>query len=583
MTTVRRLRGCTVVAAGFAAVSVVLARQAPAPQTVFRSGTDLVPIDVHVVDRKGQPVTDLKAEDFTVLENGVKQEIRQFATESLTAHAPTSDTPTRHIPGAPIEPQDRRLFLILLGRGRLQGPSKGLDALLTFVRTRLMPQDLVAVMAWNRATDFTANHEKVAAVIERFIPRHPAIETELAARYSGLAALYLGGGRLPANIQAMIDDVFNVPDAGTRTVLPGAVAAGAEAHAADEADQLRRKSEIEAGTAAFRQFNNSDRALADLMSLTPDTTFGTNFDDYISLSRQSLQDYGNLAAGVEYLRFLQGEKHLIFVTEQGTYLPSANDDRNLAAAAADARVAIDTLQTGGVAVSVDNHGQIMNTPINGFALSALRTYSDRTGGQMSVSERAIDAIDRIVNATEFGYVLGYAPAKAAFDDKYRTIDVKVARKNVTVFFRHGYFARPDRDFDPRRAIATTRLVAAANQPIEIGDLRLAAKVTDVRIGLGRGVHLDVQVAADHMVFAKTPTGALAALSVAVICTDSYGTSVGELWRELDVTVPLADFDQVRQTGLKVPLDVPVSGRPVNVKLIVYDYGSDRLGSKMIQH
>jgi len=45
----------------------------PTPQ--FRSRTVLVPIDVRVVGKNGQPVTDLTASDFSILEDGVPQKI----------------------------------------------------------------------------------------------------------------------------------------------------------------------------------------------------------------------------------------------------------------------------------------------------------------------------------------------------------------------------------------------------------------------------------------------------------------------------------------------------------------------------
>lgn len=47
--------------------------------TLFRSGVDLVHIGVTVVDQKGQLVTDLKLEDFTLREDGRPQTIQYFA------------------------------------------------------------------------------------------------------------------------------------------------------------------------------------------------------------------------------------------------------------------------------------------------------------------------------------------------------------------------------------------------------------------------------------------------------------------------------------------------------------------------
>lgn len=47
-------------------------------QTVLRATTRLVILDVVATDEKGQPVADLKAEDFTVLEDGKPQQLIDF-------------------------------------------------------------------------------------------------------------------------------------------------------------------------------------------------------------------------------------------------------------------------------------------------------------------------------------------------------------------------------------------------------------------------------------------------------------------------------------------------------------------------
>ena len=57
-----------------------------------------------------------------------------------------------------------------------------------FVRERLLPQDQVAVLAYNRATDFTTSHESIAQVLERFKQVHESIESRLFHVQSGLQA-----------------------------------------------------------------------------------------------------------------------------------------------------------------------------------------------------------------------------------------------------------------------------------------------------------------------------------------------------------------------------------------------------------
>jgi VWFA-related protein len=52
--------------------------QANQSQSVLRATTRLVVLDVVATDSKGQPVSDLKAEDFTVLEDGKPQQLADF-------------------------------------------------------------------------------------------------------------------------------------------------------------------------------------------------------------------------------------------------------------------------------------------------------------------------------------------------------------------------------------------------------------------------------------------------------------------------------------------------------------------------
>ena len=555
-----------------AGVTVVAQQKPP----VFRAGVVSIPVDVRVLDRDGRAVTDLTAADFTLLENGVPQEIRYFSAQALTAAAPDASVLPRRFTdsSSPMAPQNRRLFLIVLGRGRLQEPSKGLDALLRFVRERLLPQDQVALMAWNRATDFTTDHAKIAGVIARFRAKHEEIEAFLRDYFSGLSGLY-AGRKMPAHIQTRIDDVFTDPLAGSREVLPTSAMAPAEAEARRRTNDILNTSGIE----SFRQFGGTDSVLADLMA---DGTFGMDFDEYVSLSRQTMQDVGNLYAGIDYLRFIDGEKHLIFVTEQGFLLPSADLDRDVAAIAADARVAIDTIQTGGVhTVIVDGMPQV--PPRIGFQLRALRTVAEISGGQVSTSTLAETAFNRILDATGFGYLLGYSPIAATVDGRFRKIDVRVNRRNVQLSYRRGYYARLEPEsFDPRRSLAMTRIVTAANYADDVRDLRLAMKATNIRQDGIRHVKVDVTVTADRVVLAmaKGPDGYrhLAALNVAVFCRDPEGRSLGEVWKTIDIPIPAADLDRIKTTGLTFTVEVAVTRPPTFVKLVVYDYGSDLVGS-----
>jgi VWFA-related protein len=55
------------------------AQQGPPPPGVIRINVNLVQVDAVVTDDKGKAVTDLKAEDFEVLQDGKPQAITNFA------------------------------------------------------------------------------------------------------------------------------------------------------------------------------------------------------------------------------------------------------------------------------------------------------------------------------------------------------------------------------------------------------------------------------------------------------------------------------------------------------------------------
>ena len=70
---------------GFA-LRPLTAQQSQVPGAI-RTGITMVPVDVRVIDRYGRPVTDLKQEDFTLLENGVPQTIGHFSATALAPRA----------------------------------------------------------------------------------------------------------------------------------------------------------------------------------------------------------------------------------------------------------------------------------------------------------------------------------------------------------------------------------------------------------------------------------------------------------------------------------------------------------------
>src|ERR671918_108200 len=99
----------TGLASGAFLLLLTLTAAAHAPQTrdprTFRTDVEAVELDVRVVDESGKAVTGLTRDDFEVLEDGVRQQIRVFTpmdvpflTRPRTAAEPPSDVQSNRQP-----------------------------------------------------------------------------------------------------------------------------------------------------------------------------------------------------------------------------------------------------------------------------------------------------------------------------------------------------------------------------------------------------------------------------------------------------------------------------------------------------
>ena len=592
----------TLALAAVAAVSVTAGQATPpsaqqTPQPTFRTGVTIVPVDVRVLDRDGRPVTDLKQADFTVLEDGAPQEIRYFSARGLVPVAVTAETKpaVRTRGSSPLQEQSARIFLIVLGRGRLQYPSKGVDALIHFVRNRLLPQDQVAVLAFNRATDFTTDRARILDVLERYKRRHEDVEATFKHQTSGLAGVY-GSLEPSATLQRDIDAIFRGPQGQTaRAVTPVPLPERELAAAATRravADVAR--AEIVAG--------REQQTLGDTFDLMAGELIGLPFDAFVSASVQAMQDMGNLYTGIEYLRYLEGEKHILFVTEQGFYAPRLEADASLAARANHARVVIDTIQTGGLdgGPSPLDTGSLvpatvaprqMSPPVvsPGYAamdmerIQVLKSMSDLTGGLAATRQYAQPAVDRIDTATRFGYLLGYQPQDTRVDRRYRRITVRVNRPGVTVLFRHGYYADDVPLPIDRRAFLTSRRISAAGQyGSAIPDIRVTLTPTVRRAQGSTEVNVVLNVDAGRIAFAGAGGRHVADLDLVVYVADDKERIIKESRHKVDLKLKDENYQRYLRDGIPFEVTMRAARPPKYVKVIVYDYAADLLGSAIVK-
>jgi VWFA-related protein len=175
-----------VTAAGLAAaLSATLGSSPQDPpqqaQPTFRTGTDLVRVDVTVLDRSGNPVTSLTAADFEVSDNGQLQAITSFKLVEATGEAPDDDVSLeiRHAGHAAAEAarDDVRVFLIFWDEYHISPFVSALRAredLTRIVLSAFGPTDLVAIMdplLTLPAIRFTRDRRDLAEQIRKLVGR----------------------------------------------------------------------------------------------------------------------------------------------------------------------------------------------------------------------------------------------------------------------------------------------------------------------------------------------------------------------------------------------------------------------------
>jgi len=573
------------------------ATQKPADQPTFRSVVTMVPIDVRVLDSKGDPITDLTAGDFTIIENGQRQQIRHFSTMALTAetHEPGTTPAFEQVLGprsGTLTPQNRRVFLILLGRGRVIGPPvKEIEALVDFVGTRLLPQDLVAVQAYNRATPFTSNHAAVAQLLAQFLEHNGLIERDLEHWFSGLRVI-TGSPGIPPHIQQQIDGLFaSVPALAARNTL---------ARPADQIDRdirataanLLRGTEL----AARPEVNGQPASLPDGVATAALEQIDMTLDEYAVQQSNVRQDTTGLFAGINYLRQLGGEKHLVFVTPTGISLPRMEQNQSLAAVAADGRVALSIIFTGGPAVAprpVDMGpsramGIQMQAPFASasrafrqtFTIADLREMTEITGGQLSVYQNGSEAVDRIDRATRFNYLLGYTSSNATLDGRFRDISIRVNRRGATVLHRRGYFASERLlPMNRREFMTATRIAEAGAYERDLEDIVVNVKRTAVE-GRGDSRHLvvELQIRAPKIRLTEQDDRRVGAIELALFVADGRQRGIGHLRQTIDVRLRPESVERFLADGTTLTTHVPFDGEALYLKVIAYDYGADLVGT-----
>jgi VWFA-related protein len=153
-----KLRAALLISAS--AVAVATAQQG---QPVFRSGVELVTVDVVATTRDGQPVYDLKADDFQLFEDDEPQEIRTFRFLNFSTPDPAPILPVGVVSNA-LEPGG--IFAVVLDELGYQVDDirEVRRTAARFFEETLQPNDHVVVVRTGATSPFTLTNDHALAL-----------------------------------------------------------------------------------------------------------------------------------------------------------------------------------------------------------------------------------------------------------------------------------------------------------------------------------------------------------------------------------------------------------------------------------
>src|ERR1043165_2218844 len=522
---------------------------------VVKVKSNLVNIDVIVKDKKGKYISDLKAEDFVITENGQPQKMEFF--DAPLAHGEThkAGEVTTAAPATPTPPATapRNYVSLVLDfqSTDIANLKRVREGAIKYVRDQVTDSDAVAVWAVTHSLQlvqsFTQDKTRLIAALEN-----------------------LGAAPDSKNFEQR-DIAENI--ANLRENLTGAPTATGNIT-------------TNAGGSAAARVMIMQRVLAQFIQLRT------------ALSLQQARPVlAALAAIAEGLRPIPGKKTLVLFS-QGFVTPAVLDwqVQSTIDIANRANVAIYIIDSAGLRASAPTGSYIPSTPLGGISAATnqeqrikavggetvfdtarqegltreydvLYRLSGDTGGKFLKGNNDIGlGLERINEEIQARYTLAYRSTNQNFDGSFRKVKIEVRRPDLQIVSRNGYYAIPPEEI-VLLSPADKKLLASFNEAQASPGLPLFVSITPFRVREGLyTVPLAIEM----------PPSAVQFEVLGVL--KSGERIISRLGGNFDVNLSAADYDQILNNNIFYRQDLQLAAGEYTIDLIVKDKQTDKLAA-----
>src|ERR1043166_3785424 len=534
---------------------------------VVKVKSNLVNIDVIVKDKKGKYVSDLKAEDFVVTENGQPQKIEFFdapLARGETRKAGEVTTAEPSAPPKPIEPRNYVSLVLDFQSTDISNLKPVRDGAIKYVREQMTDQDAVALLTVTHGLQmvqtFTQDKARLIAALEN-----------------------LGAAPDSKNFEQrdIADNVSNLRD-----FLNGAPTPPASGVTSPAAGAMMARVMI------------AQRVLAQFIQLRTALSI-----------QQARPVLAALAALAEGLRPIPGKKTVVLFS-QGFVTPAVLDwqVQSTIDMANRANVAIYIIDSAGLKASAPESGSyVPATPLGGISAitnqeqriravggetvfdyarqegqsreyDILYRLSGDTGGKFLKGNNDIGlGLERINEEIQARYTLAYRSTNQNFDSSFRKVKIEVRRPDVQIMSRNGYYA-----IAPEEIVllspADKKLLAEFNEAQSTPGLPLYVSITPFRVREGLyTVPLAIEMPPSAVKFERK--GEQRSMQLEVLGVLKSGERIiSRLGGNFDVNLSAADYDQILNNNIFYRQDLQLAAGEYTIDLIVKDKQTDKLAA-----
>ncbi len=405
-------------------------------QLTFRSGIDLVRLDIRVVDAAGRPITDLRQDEVRITEDGVTRQALMFqrVTEPSEAFVDAANKAvTAEVSSNEGFPRGH-LYLLVFDQAHITPGNEQRARLAAeqFIRRHVRPADRVALFAIpgpGPQIGFTSDRARVIEELTRVRGSYQRV----AATPFGNIPTYDAHRIVQGDERLLMDTITRLTVEGGGDLIGGASnAAGGRAGGGGEELGVARRLLTENARTIINQTDAE--------------------------SRQFLQRLADVIRG---LGDIEGRKSVVLFSE-GFFQDNLTRELEAVAAAAaqtySVFYAFDLNRRGPSITEAYTSDTVQGSEILA-RIAPLGTLAVETDGTLVVDAagRSEEALTQIAAQAQDYYLVGFEPSEQARSGRnaYRRVTVTVTRPGARVSTRTGYSLKPEASVsDRQRAISS---------------------------------------------------------------------------------------------------------------------------------